>query len=910
MDKLKWEEVETIVDDVLQLPEDQRQTFIEERCKDDNKLKCEVTELLESITESEGWLENPEEYKSGLYEEITNDTEISGPDLSLIDKKIGSYTIKKKIGEGGMGSVYMAERTDDEFDHRVAIKIIRKGFASRENILRFKREQQILAGMNHPGIARLFDGGVTEEGYPYIIMEYINGTPITEYCNRNRCTVDEKISLFIQVLEAVRHAHENLVIHRDLKPGNILVTDSGDVKILDFGISKLLEEDESPVITRTGARLLTLKYAAPEQIRQTNITTATDLYALGIIFYELFSGEIPFNLEDKTRYESEQIILNESPPKPSSKATSNHQKNILSGDLDAIALKAIRKEPEERYRVANEFLNELKNYQNGLPVSARNDTLRYRSQKFLKRNRRAIAVAVGIILLIIGFAGFYTWNITQERNLARLEAEKAENVKNLLVELFQGNDPITGDGESITLEELLASGTDEIINRELEPPVKIELLLTLATIYQNITEFEKAQQLAAESLNLAQKHFGENSILVADSYIKLGGLEHDLGNYEEGREFFLKAKKILDEQASESHPLYATLYNHLGHAEEQLGNYDSSHSFFRKSIDVLKNQAAVDSSLFIRDIKSLARGYYRIDNYQKGDSLLLEALEASKSFHGEDDVITSSILGDLGMYKMTQAEYDEARNYYNQSLQIKEKVYGEDGHPNYTATLTNLGTLENQLGNYAVAESLFIKTMNIDEKLFGRDHPYVAMSKSHLASIYFEWEDYEKAKRYREDAMDIYLDAYGDDHYYLAAMYKNYGKLLSAMGDYRQAELYFEKSQKIYENYQTTPDDSFAKLHYERGKNYLKREEYQSAAQQFELAAENFKKSGYDEYIPVEVKSLLYLAVSHTEIGNLEYANILMDNIRTRMDTTKALAESPEIDQLFSETYQNVSSQF
>lgn len=907
MDDKNWEKVENIIDDLLQLPEDQRKSYIEETCADDIQLKREVIELLHSIFESEGWLDDPEEYKRDFYKELSDD-EFKAFDKSLIDRKVGSYTIRKKIGEGGMGSVFLGERTDGEFEHRVAIKIIRHGHATEQNILRFRREQQILADLNHPGIARLFDGGFTNDGYPYIIMEYIDGKPMTEFCRVNKCSLDEKIKLFRKVLRAVQYAHENLVIHRDLKPSNILVTESREVKILDFGISKLLEEDESLNITRTGAQLLTLKYAAPEQIRQTIITTSTDLYSLGVMFYELIASETPFNLEEQTRYESEQIILNDDPVKPSAKATSNRQKNILSGDLDAITLKAIRKEPEQRYRMAKEFLNELNNYQKGLPISARNDTFSYRAQKFFKRNQKAIAVGVGITLLIIGFVAFYAYRITQERNIAQVEAQKAENVKNLLVELFRGNDPITGDAESMSLDQLLAAGTDEIIKRDLEPSVKIELLLTLTTIYQNITQFEKAQQLAGESLNLGQMHFGENSIPVAESYIKLGGLEHDLGNYREGREYFVKAEKVLDETASESNPLYATLYNHLGLSDEQLGNYESSHAYFQKSINVLKNQATVDSTLFINDIKSLARGYYRIDNYQKGDSLLLVALEASRSFHGEDDVITSSILGDLGMYKMTQAEYDEARNYYSQSLQIKEKVYGDDGHPNYTATLTNLAVLEEQMGNYTVAESLFVKTMEIDKKLFGSGHPYVAISMSHLAGIYLEREDYEKALDFHESAKQIYLDSYGPDHYYLGSMYKNYGNLLSMMGDYEQAENYFDQSKSIYDNYETTDKDTYAKLYKVRGENYYRMDKYDEAANQFEMAADYFDEYSYDEYILLSAESLIQMADAYAELGRTEYANLILRNVESRIDTSKTLAGNPDIEKLFKDTVDEMAS--
>lgn len=903
MSRADWENVEHIIDKALELPAEQRKTFIEKRCGKNDALKREVTELLDSIFESEGWLENPGSYKEDLYSEIAGDLSDTHSRDLLIGKQVGSYTIREKIGEGGMGNVYLAERTKDEFEHRVAVKIIRSGFASENNIQRFKREQKILAGMNHPGIARLFDGGVTNEGYPYIIMEYIDGIPIDEYCRENNCSLHKKLELFSQVLEAVQHAHENLVIHRDLKPGNILITRNGDVKILDFGISKLLDDDADDLITQTGSRLLTLKYAAPEQIRQENITTSTDLYALGIVLYQLLLHKEPFDFDDLTTYQTEQVILYETPPLPSSRAESKKMAKKLTGDLDAIVMKSIRKEPEHRYRTANEFLDDLSNFQQGLPVSAHDDSFNYRFNKFLKRHKRSVTVAAAIVLIIVGLSGFYTWQISKERTQAMLEAQKAENVKNLLVELFEGNDPITGDAESVTLPQLLETGTEKILNKNLESSVKIELLLTLATIHQNITQFEKAKNLAEESLELARQHFGEHSVEAAESYIHLGGLEHDLGNYKEGKEHFLMAKQILDENSERSIPLYAKLYDHMGHAEEQLGNYEASQDYFSQALQVIEHQSEIDSSLYIRTLKNLSRGFYRNDNDQKGDSLLLLALNASKHFHGEQDVNTASILGDLGMYKMTRAEYEEARNYYNQSLEIKEAVYGEEGHPNYTATLTNLAVLEKQLKNFSVAESLFIKTMQIDEKMFGSDHPYVAMSKSHLAGIYMETGNLEKSRKFREEAMEIYLDSYGPDHYYLAAMYLNYGKLLSLQGEYEKAENYFKRSESVYKGYESTGKDNFAKLYFEWGKNDYRMNQYQSAVDHFETAADHFDDYSYDEYIINAVRSRLYAADCYIELGRTEYSNIVLQNIESRLDTSSVLANNHEIENLLSATY-------
>jgi serine/threonine-protein kinase len=906
MSDLNWNKVEAIIDRAMDLPEGERKLFIEEQCGDNLKLKGEVTLLLESIFDSEGWLEDPADYKKEFYEEISDDVELLAAGQPLIGKQVGSYTIKEKIGEGGMGVVYRAERSDEEFAHRVAIKIIRHERATRENIRRFKHEQRILAGLNHPGIARLFDGGVTGDGFPYIIMEYVDGTPIDDYCHQQSCTLDHKIELFENVLEAVRYAHENLVIHRDLKPGNILVDQDGNIKILDFGISKLLEDEDDMELTQTGARLLTPHYAAPEQVKQQNITTATDLYALGIIFYQLLAGKHPFDFEELSRYEMEQAILEQEAPRPSAKISSPKLQKKLQGDLDAIALKAIRKESDKRYRVANEFLDDLKNYQTGLPVSAREDSFKYRSQKFFKRHKPGIAIAMGVLFLIIGFAGFYTWRIAQERDQAQLETQKAQNVKELLIDIFEANDPISGDAETASLPKLLENGTTKILNRDIEPSVKLELLFTLGTIYQNITEFDKARQLAQESLRLSNKYFGALSVYSAKSYIKLAGIDYDLGNYEEGKKDVVKAKNILNGQHPESNPVYSELYNHFGFIEEAMSNYDSSRVYFQKSLDNIKKQSPIDSAKYVNVLASVGRSVHRTGNYKKADSLMFVALKTSERFHGENDAVTASIAGDIGMYYMTRAKYDSSRIYYNRSLDIKEKIYGEKGHPNYSATLINLGVLEAYTGNNEVAEPLFIKALKIDTKLFGENHPYIAITKGHLASIYMEWGELSRAKGLMEEQLQVYLDSYGPEHYYLAGFYRNYGKLFFSLKEYERAEIQFEKAEQIYTKFETTPNTNFAKLYEARGENFYKMKKFKAAINPLEEAAKFFNPSKYDKYKIRGAKCLIKAGQSYTALNQLEKAEKIFREIKVRIDTTKPLTNNSELLELYSMARDNL----
>ncbi|MDZ7805720.1 MAG: serine/threonine-protein kinase [Gracilimonas sp.] len=412
MGEFRWNKIEDIIDQVLDLPKEQRLPYLEKTCTDEG-LKAEVLEMLQSISDSEGWLEGLRGYRQKVFDEDFESISSLSSD-TLIGTQFGSYTITKKIGEGGMGVIFLAERSDDTFNHQVAIKIIRNGRATEENIQRFKREQQILARLNHPGIAQLYDGGVTDEGFPYIIMEYVDGIPITEYCVKHQCSVSEKIRLIKQVLKAVQNAHENLTVHRDLKPDNILIDSSGNVKILDFGISKLLEDEDNLMLTQTGSKILTPRYAAPEQIKGERITTSTDMYSLGVVFYKLLTGTDPYQLDDKTRYEVEQTIIQDEPGKPSEVVNDPQFKRTLKGDLDAILLKSMRKEYDKRYRVASEFMEDLRHYEAGLPVSAHEGNFTYKAQKFIKRNKQPILYTAVTFLILISTALYYTGQLRYE----------------------------------------------------------------------------------------------------------------------------------------------------------------------------------------------------------------------------------------------------------------------------------------------------------------------------------------------------------------------------------------------------------------------------------------------------------------------------------------------------------------
>ncbi|PAU93636.1 hypothetical protein CK503_10805 [Aliifodinibius salipaludis] len=462
MDQKQWKKINDIVDTALDLNEKERATYIQEECEGNEQIKRQVTELLSSIEQSdtENYLEGLENYPRHLAREIS-EQETRKNTSSLVGTTIDSYKLIELIGHGGMGSVFLGERADKAYTQKVALKLMRRGMDTPSNIARFKRERNILAKLNHPNIARLLDGGMTEEGLPYLVMEYVEGTPLYTYCDDNKLSLEKRLDLFKCICKAVHHAHNNAIIHRDLKPSNILITENGQVKILDFGIAKLLEpEDPDTKLfeTQTGARILTLGYAAPEQVEHQTITTKTDIYTLGILLYELLTGVHPFDMDEKDLTEIEDLIRNKLPSKPSArykelntnqqhenarlrKLSADNLTHTLQGDLDAIVMKILRKEPEARYDAVTQLLEDLDRREQNRPIIAREDTFRYKTSKFFRRYKTPLSTAAGILLIIAGIIFYYSWQITQERNIAQTEAKKAEQVTSFLTDLIESNYP-------------------------------------------------------------------------------------------------------------------------------------------------------------------------------------------------------------------------------------------------------------------------------------------------------------------------------------------------------------------------------------------------------------------------------------------------------------------------------------
>lgn len=758
MGNLDWDQVERILDEALDLPEEQRTSFVHEACKHNPELKEEVELILSSIKESEGWLDDPTQFKQDFFDEISEDLEHYSGNKPLIGKRIGSYEVKEKIGQGGMGAVYLAERTEGDFKHQVAIKLIDSEKATRENLDRFKQEKRILASLNHPGIAQLFDGGVTEDNIPYIIMEYVNGIPITDYCQQKACPASEKIELFIQVLEAVRNAHENLIIHSDLKPDNILINEDGNVKILDFGISKLLQnKGDSASASEYSGSALTPRYAAPEQVQDLNITTATDIYALGLVLYKLLTEVNAIDFEDRSKETIRSAILNDVIPAPSKKVIDPKQKRMLSGDLDAIILKAIQKEPEERYRSANDFISDLKKYLQDFPVSARPDTLSYRGTKFLKRHKGGSSLAFAALVIIVGLTFFYTRQIKEERNQAQIEAEKSQEITSFVIGLLEENYPENSQGDTVTVRQILDKSVLEIESINKSPDIKAKMQQVIGHAYNSVGEPHKAKPLLTKAIGILESEHIQNTDL-------------------------------------------AHTYNVAGIIYRDLGKLDSSQTYLEKSVSTFRSLSRRQVPEYPKALKNLAYVLRLRSDYEGALKCLEEALKIEQQIYGSDNINIAETIYILASVNRYMGNYEQALKYQNQSLDMVQA--NTDGpHPGIIANLSNIAVLNNILENKEVAKSSYKKALNMAYDLYGPTHPEIATISANLSSIYTYEGKFDSAKMLSERALEVSKKSVGTDHPRYGNYLTNYARMFFYKGDYRKADSIYTKAFQIFQHH-------------------------------------------------------------------------------------------------------------
>ncbi len=719
----------------LELEGDERQAFLDRACNDSAEREA-VGELLCLSRQPDPRFDAEAFDARELLRSVRDETSVRGA-------RVGAYRLLRKIGRGGMAVVYLAERADGEFEQRVALKVVRPGYDNRGIVRRFERERQILASLSHPSIARLLDGGCTDDGTPYFVMEYVEGEPIDRYCEQSELDLEQRLRLFIVVARAVQYAHRNLILHRDLKPSNIVVTADGEVKLLDFGIAKPIAEDEETLeLTKPAERFLTPRWSSPEQFAGERVTTASDIYQLGLLLYRLLTGGLPFASEEAPA-ELAQAILHAEPERPSAAVVRRiaggagwRRARRLEGDLDTLLMAALRKEPERRYATVEQLIADIENYLDGRALSVRPDAWGYRLKKFVRRNLAATAMVSLVLALLVGYA---VTMAVQANRLAR-EAAKTERVKNFLTELFSQANPETARGSDFSVTDLVRWGAVRV-REEFgdEPEIRAELLSMLGALYVRMGRYDVAESLLSEAMEAAP--LGEGTVsnqtvqtarsraetlhylnLFAESErlyrlilaqdlsplegpaavrggvrAELADLLHTRGRYAEAEAELHDAMADLRRVGARSPDLVKALRD-LGNVQRDRGDLRAGEASYREALrladeihGMAEPQAVIVRTYFGQLL--ISKG-----DYEGAEALLMAAQSATREIYAEEHSVEGMLERTIGLLRLRQGRLEEARSHLERARGMHRRLLGE----NQTQTLRSrvlLAELSRQEGD-------------------------------------------------------------------------------------------------------------------------------------------------------------------------------------------------------------------
>ncbi|MEM9664935.1 MAG: protein kinase [Bacteroidota bacterium] len=746
MDPARWLQVEPILDEALDLPREVQAAFLDERCGHDPVLRREVAELLAACQDSEEEMVSPLAHTDllrRLFDEAPAEMLPAGT-------RLGPYRVLHEIGEGGMGRVYLAERADGAYDKQVAIKVIKRGMDTDAVVRRFRHERQILAHLDHPHIARLLDGGVSADGLPFFVMEHVDGERMDRYCDRQRLSVEARLRLFLVVCEAVRYAHRNLVVHRDLKPANVLVAEGPGgqptVKLLDFGIAKLVgpqADGETMMLTAATDRRMTLAYAAPEQVLGQPITTATDVYALGIILYELLSGRRPYHVDTVRPSEVEAVICDRLPERPSAQVRRApthpledttqvvseqrgteprllHQR--LSGDLDAIVMTALRKEPGARYASAADLMADVQRHLDGLPVTAREPTLSYRLTSFVRRYTLAVALTAAVFVALMGGILTTTWQFrvaVQEREARAVEAAAAEEAFAYLTTLLADVNPNEARGHDLRVEDLLQTGIDRLDDLNAQPLAKAKISHELARLALNLSRFDTADSLFALTQALREAELPVDHPDLLDTISARG-----LALFNQG-------------QRTDALALLRTAVAHWPAPERS----SLAQAELRTNLAYVllhADSTAAEAEAIYRDLAHR----FRHPATSEGDTVRWATLLA-ESHDG---------VGDLTRFR---GDVDGALTAYREALAIRT-THLPPNDPYVGDSQARIALVLLEQAAYPEAERLLLDAIALQQDVYGPDHYAVGSKHEWLGQLYVRTDRLDRATHHYSRAADAY----------------------------------------------------------------------------------------------------------------------------------------------------------
>lgn len=836
----RFTELDRLFEEALELPEAERSRFLERRCADP-EMRRRIERLLADASRADTLLPPAGALVGPLGEAFARELGGSSGEELATGARIDDFELLRPLGRGGMGEVWEAEQLAP-VRRRVALKLIRPGHDSERLLARFESERQALALMNHPNIARVFDGGSTPAGRPYFVMELVGGEPITTYCDRLRLPLERRLELFFEVCDGVQHAHHRGIVHRDLKPSNILVSsESGEPapKIIDFGIARALTDPLSgeSYLTEYGEFVGTPEYMSPEQAAgdAADVDTRADVYALGVLLYELLAGARPFDSETlrgagivellrvvrevEPRRPSER--LEEGPPEAFERAARDRGESgpglvrRLRGDLDWIVAKALEKERERRYGSPQELAADLRRHLADEPVSAGPPSTGYRLRKLVRRHRGAVAAGLLVGLSLVAGAGVSLWQAiraTRAERVARAEAETARQVSEFLQGLFERSDPGVAKGSDPTAREILERGRQQL-ERELagQPIIRARLQLMIGGILRKLGHYAEARPLVESALAIREAELPAGHPDRARAVVGLARLEAELAHHETAEPLFRAAHAALAAALGAEDPEVLDAAVELAQVVMHRGRYAEAERLYRESALALERVVGPEDRLVGHAWSGAGNALYRLGQLAEAEAAHRRALAIYERALGADHPSVALVLGNLTGTLAPMGKYEEAKATGHRALEIHEKVYGPE-HRFVATALTNLATVYGGNGELDEAERLLLRGLEIRKKVFGEDSPETGVDYKNLGHLATLRGEYDAAERYLELSLGIDERRLGPDHPRVAWNLGALGGLALRRARFEEAERLLGRALELMRAKASSPPVEIARL--------------------------------------------------------------------------------------------------
>jgi len=792
LDADRWQRLAEVLDAALARDPSDWPEALDAACVGAPDLRREAQQLLERVDHARRFLTSPPANIAAAIVAEADDTAGSVP-----GRRIGAYSIVREIGRGGMSRVLLARRADGQFEQHVALKLLRPGLDSDVDHARFRAERQIVASLNHPNIARLLDGGLTDGGQPYLVLEFVDGQPIDAYCDAHALSVRHRLELFLMVAGATQYAHRNLIIHRDLKPSNIFVAADGSVKLLDFGLAKLLEPGAGPgddaITPPTVAHWMTPEYASPEQIERKPVTTLTDVYQLGVVLYRLLSGRLPFSASNGDLLELEAAVLEGDPPPPSAAAgvADPARAKALAGDLDAIVLKAIRKEPDERYSSADALADDLRRYLSGHAFQARRGSPWYRARRVVRRHRVEAIATLGVSLSLLIGAGV---SVTQarraatQRDLAAAASRESEAVTTFLMGLFETSDPGETRGDILTAQGLVRRAAARAEKLQDHPLAQARMLEVTARLYRGLGQYAKASEMFARALTIEQAAGAGRTPEAASTLNQLSAELTRLGRYVAADSAAREALRIQMEALGPSHPSLAVTLTRIASVAIYRGQLAVADTFNRRALALRERSLGIDDSLTAESHLTLGATLRFEGRSAEAEREMRVALAIAERTLGPDNPhLADALIGIAYLLDEDRHDYAGAEPYYRRALEIRRLRFG-DAHPMVGATLSDIAQFLSRRGQDSAAVATSRQALDVIRRAYGAEHPYVASFMGTLATTERNAGRLDEAASLYRDAIAMNRRLRGSDHENIAGLEVGLARLLIDRRDFAEAE--------------------------------------------------------------------------------------------------------------------------